>query len=171
MKKIRLLILIMISSLLSQAQTIIDPELNKAMCRCTDNESIEVVVLMKAQYDRSQLSRQTESLPTKSMRREFVIKELKAFSEASQSDLKRCLAEMEQNGMVTEVHSLWSANTLYFTATKQAIVDLSERTDIECVSLNKQYQWIPEAEMMIEVLASREITPNITQVHADQVWA
>lgn len=171
MKKIRLLILIMVGSMLGQAQTIIDPNLNEAMSRCTDNESIEVVVLMKAQYDHSQLSRQMKSLPTKSMRREFVIKELKAFAEASQSDLKRCLAEMEQNGMVSALHSLWSANTLYFTATKQAIVDLSERADIECISLNKQYQWIPEAATTTEASTLREIIPNITQVHADQVWA
>ena len=153
------------------AQTTIDPSLMETMNRRSDNDPIEVVVLMKAQYNRSKLSRQAEFLPTKAMRREFVVKELKTFAEASQSDLKRNLAEMEQRGMVSSVRSLWSVNALYFTATKQTILDLSERADIERISLNKQYQWIPEAETASEASVLREITPNITQVNAEQVWA
>ena len=152
MKKIQLLIGLMLGALLGQAQN-------------------EVVVLMKAQYDRSQLCRQAEFLPTKAMRREFVVRELKAFAEASQDDLKRHLAELERQGMVSSVRTLWSANALYFTATKQALLDISERADIEYISLNKQYQWIPETEMATEASDLREITPNITQVNADQVWA
>ena len=150
---------------------IIDPELRAEMERCGDNDPMEIVVLMKAQYDRQRLSRQAEFFPTKAERRDYVVNELKAFADASQSDLKRTLVEMEQQGMVSSVRSLWSANTLYFKAKKQAILDLSERTDIECISLNQQHPCIPFNELANEAPASREITPNITQVNADQVWA
>ena len=149
----------------------IDPELRSAMDQRGDNDPIEVVVLMKAQYNRQQLCRQAEFYPTKALRRDFVVNELKAFSEASQYDLKSMLAEMEQQGMVSSARSLWSANALYFCATKQAILDLSERADIECISLNQQRPCIPLIESATVVPASREITPNITQVNADQVWA
>ena len=150
---------------------VIDPELRSAMNLRVDNDPIEIVVLMKAQYDRQQLCRQAELFPTKAVRRDYVVNELKAFSEASQFDLKHTLAEMEQQGMVNSVHSLWSANALYFSATRQAILDLSERNDIERISLNQQHQCIPETGMSTEAPASREITPNINQVNADQVWA
>ena len=150
---------------------VIDPELRSEMNLREDNDPIEIVVLMKAQYDRQQLCRQAAFLPTKAERRDYVVNELKAFTEASQYNLKRTLAEMEQQGMVSSVRSLWSANTLYFSATKQAILDLSERTDIERISLNQQHPCIPETGMATAAPVSREITPNITQVNADQVWA
>ena len=152
------------------AQPVIDPELEAKMQRIGDDEQIEVIVLMKAQYDRSQLSRHADFFPTKAQRRDFVVNELKAFSEASQYDLKRVLAEMESQGMVSSVRSLWSANALYLEATRTALLDLSERTDIETISLNIQLQWIPDGETQKPTATTREVTPNITQVNADQVW-
>ena len=150
--------------------TIIDPSLRNEMNRRSDDERIEVVVLMKAQYDRSQLCRRADYFPSRAERRAYVVNELKSFTEASQHDLKRILAEMESHGLVSSVRSLWSANTLYFEATKTALLDLSERTDIETISLNIQHQWIPESETQVSASATREVTPNITQVNADQVW-
>ena len=150
--------------------TIIDPSLRNEMNRRGDDERIAVVMLMKAQYDRSQLCRRADYFPSRAERRAYVVNELKSFTEASQHDLKNILAEMENHGMVSSVRSLWSANTLYFEATKTALLDLSERTDIETISLNIQHQWIPESETQVSASATREVTPNITQVNADQVW-
>ena len=171
MKKARLLLLLILGSLLCQAQSSLTPSLSEAMSKSEDNEPIEVIVQMKAHYNRSQLCRQADFIPTKAERRAFVVNELKRFSEASQYDLRGILSEMEKQGMVTGVCSLWSANAMYFKATKEAILYLSERTDIECISLNKQYQWIPDAGMAAEASDLREIVPNIIQVNADQVWA
>lgn len=150
--------------------TIIDPSLRNEMNRRSDDERIEVVVLMKAQYDRSQLCRRADYFPSRAERRAYVVNELKSFTEASQHDLKSILAEMESHGMVSSVRSLWSANTLYFEATKTAILDLAERTDIEIITLNTQHQWIAEGETPKPASATRETTPNITKVKADQVW-
>ena len=152
------------------AQPVIEPELEAEMQRIDNDEQIEVIVLMKAQYDRSQLSRRADYFPSRSERRAFVVNELKSFTEASQHDLKSILAEMESHGMVSSVRSLWSANTLYFEATKTALLDLSERTDIETISLNIKHQWIPNGETQNLASTTREITPNITMVNADQVW-
>ena len=152
------------------AQPVIDPDLEAEMQRIGDDEQIEVVVLMKAQYDRLQLSRRADYFPSRPERRAFVVNELKTFTKVSQHDLKSILAEMESHGMVSSVRSLWSANTLYFEATKTALLNLSERTDIETISLNIQHQWIPDDETQKPTAATREVTPNITQVNADQVW-
>ena len=170
MKRIVLISILLSACMMGFAQGCLDPLLSQEMNRRSDDEQIEVVVLMKAQYDRSQLSRRADFFPTKAERRDFVVNELKAFSEASQHDLKNVLAEMESHGMVSSVRSLWSANTLYFEATKSALLNLSERTDIETISLNTQHQWIPEGETPKPASAMRETTPNITQVNADKVW-
>ena len=170
MKRIVLISFLLSACMMGFAQGCLDPLLSQEMNRRSDDERIEVVVLMKAQYDRSQLSRRADFFPTKAERRDFVVKELKAFAEASQHDLKRVLSEMESHGMVSSVRSLWSANTLYFEATKPAILDLAERTDIETITLNTQHQWIAEGETPKPASATRETTPNITKVKADQVW-
>ena len=118
MKRFVLISFLLSACMMGFAKGCLDPVLSQEMNRRSDDERIEVVVLMKAQYDRSQLSRRADFLPTKAERRDFVVNELKAFSEASQHDLKRTLAEMESHGLVSSVRSLWSANTLYFEATK-----------------------------------------------------
>ncbi len=170
MKRIALVSILLLACMMGFAQGCLDPLLSQEMNRRSDDERIEVVVIMKAQYDRSQLTRRADFFPTKAERRDFVVNELKAFSKASQHDLRCVLAEMEQHGMVSSVRSLWSANTLYFDATKSALLNISERTDIKIISLNTQHQWIPEGETPKPASATRETTPNITQVKADQVW-
>ena len=170
MKRIVLITILLSVCLMGFAQVCLDPVLSQEMNRRSDDELIEVVVLMKAQYDRTQLCRRADFIPTKAERRDFVVKELKAFAEASQHDLKRVLTEMESHGIVSSVRSLWSANALYFEATKTAILDLAERTDIETITLNTQHQWIPEDETPKPASTTRETTPNITKVKADQVW-
>ena len=164
-------IVLSLTSIMGLAQGCLESSLTDAMNCRGDDEQIEVVVLMKAQYNRTQLNRTASFCGSRAERRAFVINELKAFAEASQHELRGVLAEMERQGLVSSVHSLWSANALYFSASKSALLDLSGRTDIETISLNVQHQLIPEEETAQAASDSREITPNITQVNADQVWA
>lgn len=72
------------------------------------NEPIEVVALMKAQYDRTLLGKQAGYYATRAERRTFVVNELKAFAEASQRDLRGTLDELEQEGLVSSIQSLLS---------------------------------------------------------------
>ena len=170
MKRIALISILLLACMIGFAQGCLDPLLIQEMNRRSNDERIEVIVLMKAQYDRSQLCRRADYFPSRAERRAFVVNELKTFTEASQYDLKSILAEMESHDLVSSVRSLWSANTLYFKATKTALLDLSERADIETISLNIQHQWIPDGETLKPSSATREVTPNITQVNANQVW-
>lgn len=70
------------------------------------DKPVEVVVMMKTHYDRTQLCRNAEMIPTRAARRDYVVSELKAFAEASQADLCAELTEWERQGRVTSVHSL-----------------------------------------------------------------
>lgn len=135
------------------------------------NEPIEVMVLMKDQYNRTELCRKAEFIPTRAERRDYVVKELKAFTDASQQDLMIALNELEQQGLVSSIQSLWSANALYFTTTEEVIQTLAERPDIASISPVKQYRCIPEPETRFDHQVSYDyIAPNIRQVNANQVW-
>ena len=154
----------------SYAQTVIDPLLSEEMSRRNEDEKIAVIVIMKSQYDRMQLNRRADYYVTRAERREFVVNELKAFAEASQYDLKQSLSEMEQRGMVSSPTVLWMANALYFDATKAAIQSLALRDDIDLIGFAREQKCIPESYESSQVPPMREITPNVLQVHADQVW-
>lgn len=152
------------------AQAIIDPLLGEEMSHRQEDERIEVIVIMKSQYDRVQLNRHADCFVTRAERREFVVNELKTFAEASQYDLKRTLSEMEHRGMVSSPTVLWMANALYFSATQAAIQSLSLRDDIFIIGFAKEYKCIPEDDEQKPTSVIREITPNVIQVRANQVW-
>ncbi len=170
MKKSLLLVLALCLYVASMAQTAIDPLLRDEMDRRGDDVKIDVVVLMKARCDRNQLNIRAEALATRAERRAFVVEALKRFTDDSQQDLRLVLAEMEKQGRVTAPHSLWTSNALYFSATKPAILALSERDDIARIGYDMERECIPANERPVSVDATRETTPNILQVNADKVW-
>ncbi len=170
MKKLFTLLVMVFVCMSGYAQTFIDPQLREEMNRRNDDEQMTVIVIMKSQYDRTQLNRRANYFTTRAERREFVVNELKDFSAASQYDLRHSLAEMERNGMVTEPTILWMANALYFDATKAAIQDIARRNDIEIIGFAKEYNWIPESDAARQAVATREITQNVIKVGANQVW-
>ena len=170
MKRIVLIVSLVLVAVLCPAQTVIDRALQDELDRCGDNEKIPILVLMKAQYDRTRLNQQADFCPNRAARRDFIVSELKAFAEDSQYDLKQSLAEMQQNGLVSEPKMLWSANALFFSARKSAILEIAQRNDIEMIGFDHKENLIPETEAARPSSASREITPNVFQVNADKVW-
>ena len=169
MKKTIFTIALALACMFAQAQ-VIDPLLQEEMNRRTDNEMIEITVLMKSRCDRNMLNQRASALPTRAERRAFVVDELKHFTEASQRDLKLALAEMEQKGEVTAPRTLWMSNSLYFSATKETVLALSKRDDIAHIGYNIERKWIEDDEKPTPANETREITPNILKVNADKVW-
>ena len=170
MKKSLLTILLALNALFVLAQSTIDPLLAEEMERRSNDEQMKVIVIMKARYDRALLNRQADYFTTRAERRDFVVNELKEFAASSQYDLKQALAEMERSGMVTTPSTLWMSNSLTFHANKAAIRDLARRNDIEVIGYAIERCWIPEEETPRTAPASREITSNVIQVGANQVW-
>lgn len=156
-------IILLLCTLFAKTQ-IIDSLLLDELNDCSDDEKIEVVVVMKAQYDRDVLNRRANTFSMRAERRDFVVKELKAFAKESQEGLVRLL-----NIFSVDMHnsiSLFFANALCFSATKDVIKMISGRDDIKIIGLNKKSHLVPEISS-----ESREITPNLSQVHAEEVWA
>lgn len=152
------------------AQSVIDPLLLEEMTRRDENEPIEVIVIMKSQYDHEQLNRRADFFGSRADRRDFVVKELKAFAATSQYDLRHTLSAMERNGMASAPTVLWISNALCFSATKSAIQDLARRDDIGMIGYAIQRCCLPDGEEASPATDLREITPNVVQVNADKVW-
>ena len=169
MKRILIISTLLFSTLFGMAQAVIEKPLMDEMNRRGSDEKIEVAVIMKAKYDREKLTRRAESLGTKAERRAFVVDELKRFTEASQSDLRAVLAEMQEHDMVTEPRVLWMSNSLAFKATREAIEQLARRNDIATIGYDEMRRCIAE-EPAVPTPVNREITPNLTQVNLPQVW-
>jgi subtilisin family serine protease len=168
MKKTFTFILLALFCACGYAQTI-DPVLQQEMEQRSDDEKIDVIVILKSQYDRQQLNRRAAHFATRAERREFVVNELKQFAEVSQYDLRHSLSEMERQDMTTAPKIIWMANALYFSATKQAINDLALRRDIEIIGFDKEEYMLFDEEPK-PALMTRGITHNVSQVNADQVW-
>ena len=165
MKKYIFALSLVFASILANAQ-IIDNQLLEELSRRSDDEKIEVIVVMKARYDRDALNKKAASYLTRAERRAFVVNELRSFAELSQKDIMDYLGG--------DAKSLWASNSLCFSATKSQIMDIANRNDVEIIGLSKEYNLIPETGSCKDVIhrvSNREITTNLTQTNVPDVWA
>ena len=172
MKKILLTAILLFFSLGSiVALPIIDPQLKAEMKRLNDNEKIKVNILLTEQSDAMALLREAEFYFNKQEQRQFVVETLKRQTEASQSELLKNLEEMERDGIVQEIQPFWLINCVSCIANKAAINDLAQRRDILTIYHCEEAQWIFEQEATpVPRSNDREITQNLLQVNAPQVW-
>ena len=173
MKKPFFAFLLAMSCLFGHAQTI-TPALADEMSRRSDGEKIDVIVIMGQQYDSEMLGRRAANFATRAERREFVVNELMRFSDASQADLRHTLAAMESQGMVANTNVLWIANALSLSATKTAILDLAQRSDVGVIGYDQMEQVVtkqPHTPSDADAnTPSREIGSHLTHIHANDVW-
>ena len=172
MKKLLFTILTFCISLISfAALPVIDPKLAEKMQRMNDNEKTKVNMLLTEQSDAMALLREAEFHSNKQEQRQFVVETLKQQAEASQADLMCLLREMESNGMVSDIQPFWLVNCVSCMANKAAINDLAQRRDIMTIYHREEAQWIFEQEATPAPRNNdREITQNLLQVNAPQVW-
>jgi subtilisin family serine protease len=144
----------------------IDPELQTLMHDSRDgNETFRVIIEMKDQYDNPNLERGT-SMMTRAERRDYVVNELKRFSESSQAEVTRYLDAQATRGGVRVLHHFWIFNGVCCEATAKCIGELSTRHDVRYVSLDREMQ-------MDEPEPQREEPTDpwhISHIGADGVW-
>ena len=165
MKKYIFALSLVFASIIVNSQ-IIDNQLFEELSHRSDDEKIEVIVVMKARYDRDVLNQKAASYLNRAERRAFVVNELKSFAELSQKDLMEYLGG--------DAKSLWASNSLYFSATKSQVMEIANRNDVEIIGLNKAQQLIPVCDASHASALScvpGEITPNLTQTNVPEVWA
>ena len=171
MKRILFCIIAFSFYLTGMASSVIDPDLQNEMAQTNDDEKIKINILMLEQSDATALLREAEFRFNKQEQRQFVIETLKRQAEASQADLMCLLREMESNGMVKDIQPFWLVNCVNCLANKAAINDLAQRRDILTIYHCEEAQWVFEQEATPAPRGNdREITQNLLQVNAPQVW-
>ena len=171
MKRILFCIIAFSLHLSGMASSVIDPDLQYEMAQRDDDEKIKVNILLTEQSDATTLLREAEFHSNKQEQRQFVVETLKQQAEASQAELLKNLEEMERNGMVEDVQTFWLVNCVSCLANKAAINDLAQRRDIMTIYHCEEAQWIFEQEATPAPRCNnREITQNLLQVNAPQVW-
>lgn len=150
----------------------IDPELQELMHQSRDaNERFRVIVEMAEQYDNPNLERGT-ALMTRAQRRDYVVNELKRFSEHSQAEVVSFLTAQGTRGQVNVLHHFWIFNGLCCEATAECIGELSTRRDVRYVSLDKEIELDePErTEGTRENLSTNDVEWHVSKVRANMVW-
>ena len=149
----------------------IDPELQKLMHQSRDgNERFRVIIEMKEQYNNVGLDRAT-AMMTRAQRRDFVVEELKRFSENSQADVKRYLTTQSTRGGMNVLHHFWIFNGICCEATASCIDELSMRSDVRYVSLDKEMEMDePEQPKNTPKGPPQGVQWHISKIRADQVW-
>ena len=171
MKKILFCIIAFSLYLTGMPSSVIDPDLQNEMAQRNDDEKIKINILLTEQSDATALLREAEYYSNKQEQRQFVVETLKRQVETSQYELIGLLNEMERNGMVEDIQSFWLVNCVSCKANKAAIDDLAQRHDIMTIYHLEEVQWIFEGEATpAPKNIGREITQNLLQVNAPQVW-
>ena len=153
---------------------VIEPELQEFINQNGD-EMISVNIIFKAQMDENELNDRASSFENKKARREFVINELKYFSEKSQQEVLSIIQSEQRNGKVTNIVSHWLSNSITCTTTKEVIYFLSERDDILIIGHNADKEAILSGQQSAvsdqqSVKAEAEIEEHVSQVNAPQAW-
>lgn len=154
--------------------SVIEPELQEFINQNSD-EMISVNIIFKAQIDENELNDRASNFENKKARREFVINELKYFSEKSQQEVLSIMQSEQRNGKVTNIVSHWLSNSITCTTTKDVIYLLSERDDILIIGHNADKEAILSGQQSAvsdqqSVKAETEIEEHVSQVNAPQVW-
>ena len=171
MKRLILITIAFFSCFVCFAATpVIEPELAAEMQRLDDNEKIKVNILLSEQSKPMDLLRDAMVFATIAERRQFVIESLQRQAEVSQAELLALLKEMERNGMVEDIRPLWLVNSISCSANKLAINNLSQRNDIMRIYQCQSTRCFDEEVTPANRGDSREITENLLQVNAPQVW-
>ena len=125
-----------------------------------------VIVVMADQYDNAQLSKQARGM-TKAQRRDFVIREMKSFCQASQQEVVDYLGIMKDE--VSDVKQFWSFNGLSCIVTDEVAKQLAERQDVAYVYRDDMRQLLPDIGESKQA-TSRDNAWHVDKVNAPAVW-
>jgi len=156
----------------SQEISKIDVQLSEEMQLRNDDELIRINIILKEQYDQSELGSKAAIYRLKEDRRTFVVNELKRHSQETQQEVMTYLTNFERSNSVSEIKQFWIFNGISCNATKEVIEELSYLYDIQMIGFDKLENLLPyhENSSPDDEGGSRELTYNVTKVNAHQVW-
>lgn len=132
---------------------------------------VKINIILKEQSNATELMRTASQFPNKAARRDFVISTLRQQAEQSQYNLMNLLKEMEINGLVEEIRSLWIVNSISCYADATVMQELDQRSDVLTVYPCEEFRLeFEEDHQPAKPNEAREIAENLLKVNADKVW-
>ena len=176
MKKVFSLVFLLFYTLYITAQepqsiNPITKELQYEMQQVAENDLFRINIRMKDQYDVESLLNLRHSLKPNELR-EYVVNELKSFTERNQQGILAELNYYLRSGEVNAIRSLWIVNVINCYATSEVIEQLATRPDVVRIDIDEERVLInPEYGITQESSdGSKEITYNVLKVNAPAVW-
>ena len=186
MRKLQIIILIILGSyLVTTGQNVpkIDDKLQQEITQHKKSEKLRINIILNEQYNQAEMRTKMQHIRSEEEKRSFAVNELKHFSQETQKNLIRYLSDMRAKTTVSDIQSLWIANTITCYASIEIIEELSKHPDVLIIGLDNEQRMIPESSKPTQEIDSnvvtkvqavdpnREITYNITKVRANEVWA
>ena len=157
----------------AQDNSKIDIELQKVLNH-RNEELIDIQVYFKSNVDSNKLKQASRNASTKSEKKDFVVNELKTYSENIQSDVLSILEAEKLNGTVADINCLWISNTLSCKASRDVIYKISSHPDVKIVGYDKEFQMLSPQQMKESIEAKpanvRGPFAHVVSVNADDVW-
>lgn len=154
----------------AQQRDKVDEDLLQRMALMEDGESVEINIILRAQYEPAEMRRKSSVFGSAEARKSFVVEELKDFSQSSQQGLLLDMGAFTRSSKISRVKSHWIVNAINCFATAEAIEELSLHPAVLAIGFDKKYQLIWENEKRATAEPVRGIAPNITKIGADVVW-
>jgi len=134
----------------------ISPEVRSALDALQPGEMLTVIVKLKQRADLSSILGET-----KEGRLRRVIVALQATATAAQAPVRALLELRRSQGLVSQVVPFWVFDGLSVTATREVILELAGRNDVESITADE-----------IDVVPSAgPAEPNILLTNADLLWS
>ena len=146
----------------------IDTNLQQEMKFRDPNEMIRVNIILIRQYDQMEMRMKSSVFQTKEEKRNFVVGELKRFSDETQQGVLDVLSAMPSSS-VSEIQSFWISNFINCYANTEAIEELSLHPDILTIFFDSNLNVLPDFKSTVSD-PTRETTYNVLKVNADKVW-
>ena len=127
----------------AQNYGVIESELQKVLNQ-KSNDKISVNIVLDTQADNELLLVKYDGINDKSLQRENVIKELKAFATDNQNKLMDLLQDEAGNDKVVDIKAHWIVNTINCSATRDVIYKLSEQPGISVIGLNDKVKLLSD---------------------------
>ncbi len=156
----------------SSALALIDPDLLQRLENLDATTLLPVQAVLQEQFDSQLLMSLVEGLP-RPVRRARVGRILQDFAENHQRSLLAFLKEEQAAGRVTDIRPLWLVNAVGFCATKDVILAVNNRADVDLV----YYDRIPvdfspvDLSQLVPGDITESVQPNLVVINARGAWA
>ena len=155
--------IIIFNNIFAQNINVIEPELQEILNQKSD-ELISVNIIFKSQMNSFDLPRNI----SKDERRDFIIGELKHFSEKEQSDVMAILRSEERNDKAAKIRNHWLVNAINCELSHDVINQLSSHPDIAIIGYDRKdfLLW----EETSQPYDGKGLSQSIAHINADDVW-